>query len=137
MVAPVRVATPAACLHCGLAPPAGRTDGFCCEGCRAVYTLLHDGGLARYYALRGPKGVPVATRGGADAKWIEALDATLVPDDDGVRRTQLGIQGLHCAACVWLIEKLFARLPGGMRLEINPALGVIDLAWRAPFTLAA
>ncbi|HUM17900.1 MAG TPA: heavy metal translocating P-type ATPase metal-binding domain-containing protein, partial [Candidatus Nitrosotalea sp.] len=45
------------CAHCGLAVPAAEVDSavprqFCCEGCRAVWAILHEHGLERYYALR-------------------------------------------------------------------------------------
>jgi hypothetical protein len=45
------------CDHCGLPVLPGRAcrdeaeRTFCCAGCRAVYALLHDAGLARYYGL--------------------------------------------------------------------------------------
>ena len=47
----------------------------------------------------------------------------------GELRLALDIQGVHCAACVWLLERLFDRYPAGLELRINPSLGKVDLAW--------
>jgi Cu2+-exporting ATPase len=39
------------------------------------------------------------------------------------------VQGIHCAACVWLLQTLFRRLEGGLDLRINPALGKAEVVW--------
>ncbi len=41
----------------------------------------------------------------------------------------MDLQGVHCAACVWLLEQLYRREEGGMSLRINPTLGTVDLVW--------
>ena len=45
---------------------------------------------------------------------------------------RLDVQGLECAACVWLLEKLYLRRrpQGAVSIEINPAIGRIDLVYR-------
>jgi Cu2+-exporting ATPase len=117
------------CEHCGL-PTAAPGDAFCCAGCESVWGLLHDEGLERYYALRDTKGAPatVATSR-ADHKWLDAYDGVCPA------RLTLDVQGIHCAACVWLFERVFARQPGGVSVLVNPALGKIDLAARPTFAL--
>src|SRR5450432_342499 len=102
----------AGCLHCGL--PLDGEGPFCCAGCRAVYALLTSGGLEQYYALRGVRGVPVpdAHVERRDVKWLEGI-ARQVRDAKGIARVDLDVQGLHCTACVWLIDTLFRRRPRG------------------------
>lgn len=124
-----------ACGHCGLAVPAGVAGEFCCDGCRAVHALLRDEGLLRYYDLRGDRGVPVSARGSADHKWLELVEADTPRDPQGTRRVRLSIQGIHCAACVWLIEEI-ARRAHALRAEVNPARGTIALAYGPSFALA-
>ena len=117
--------TPARCLHCGL-PVESPTDGaFCCTGCEAVYGLLHAEHFDAYYDLRGPRGVPIADRRPErrDAKWLEVLEETLRRSPETHSRLVLDLQGLHGAACVWLIEKIFARAAGGERIVVNPSVG--------------
>ena len=124
------------CLHC--AQPLGRTaeDGFCCNGCRAVYRALRKEGLDRYYALRRGAGVPVPelspeTR---DDKWLEPLEHELA-ESDGTCTLGLDVQGIHCAACVWVIEELFRREPHAIRALVNPAVGRVELAVERGFDL--
>jgi len=49
------------------------------------------------------------------------------------------VQGIHCAACVWLIEELFRRHGGGARagsMSLNPALGRVELRIAPEFPLS-
>ncbi len=118
---------PANCLHCEL-PIAASMRGahFCCHGCEAVYGLLHDGELERYYSLRGGTGAPVTDRPSAtrDMSWLaEAYEAD---STDEQRHLRLDIQGIHCSGCVWVLEKTFKRQPGALKLLTNPALGSVE-----------
>lgn len=125
----------AACLHCGT-PLALGGDGFCCSGCRIVYSLIHRQGLQRYYELRSGPGTPIAlarpeTR---DLKWLETLEAQLVASSTATT-VRLDLQGIQCAACVWLLEELFKRQPGALRILVNPALGTVELLVTPDFPL--
>lgn len=129
-----------ACLHCGAALGGGSgedVDGFCCAGCRTVHALLLRGGLARYYALRGERGVPVeAPRAGRDSKWLEPL-AERIAASEGLCEIALDLQGVHCTACVWLVDELFRRQVGGARVLVNPALGTMEVVVSPTFDLSA
>ena len=117
------------CAHCDEPIVDGRGD-FCCTGCEAVHALLAESGLSRYYDLGGGRGRPVVLGGAeADRKWLEPLVAAKPS------RLVLDVQGIHCSACVWLIEKLFARRAGGERIVINPAVGTMELVVDAAFDL--
>ena len=97
--------------------------------------LLQEEGLGRYYALAGgdvrPVGVVPASHGHA---WLEerlasALkDATTGTTAHGLRSLQLDVQGIHCAACVWLMNETFRRR-GGAAITVNPALGKVAITW--------
>ncbi len=119
------------CVHCG-GPLGGgwrEEDGpFCCRGCRAVHDLIRGAGLERYYDLRGGERSPSALVRPDDFAW---LDRELAggPPEAAALRLSLDVQGVHCAACVWLIEELFRREPAGLDLRLNPSLGRLDLAW--------
>lgn len=131
------------CRHCELPLGPGSTaDGFCCRGCAAVHGLLVEQGLDRYYQLRGDRaGLPATDADGSgvrDRKWLEPLEARVRDAGDGrAARLAVDVQGLHCAACVWLIQQLFDRRPGALRLVVNPALGRADLLVRPDFPLRA
>lgn len=129
-------AAPRSCAHCG-SPFAGAGD-YCCEGCHAVHDLLVGQGLARWYDLRGGPVAPAAGDAGArvDATWLELQTAELAASPPGLRRLQLDLQGLSCAACVWLIEELFRRVGHAGRADVNPARGTLDLWIDRDFPLA-
>ncbi len=119
-----------ACVHCG--SPLGKfwrpEDGpFCCRGCRTVYELINAGGLDRYYDLRQGTQPPASLPRADGMAWFDGLVADLPAGAPW--RLSLDIQGVHCAACVWLIEELYRREPGGISLRINPTLGAVDLIW--------
>lgn len=125
----------ASCLHCGLAMPPSDTSKFCCQGCKAVYHLLRDEDLGRYYELQNGEGAPVVDlpASNRDLDWLEeALQQTT---EAGEKLYRLDIQGIHCSACVWLLEKTFSRHPGALKLEINPALGKAEFWVSASFPL--
>ncbi len=129
---PATAAAPAQCLHCGTRVPAdsARAD-FCCAGCEVVYGLLRSQGLERYYALAGREVAPVpeASRDRSHA-WLEPLLEKAEGRAGEVYGLELDVQGIHCAACVWLMNELFRRHAGGGSVIVNPALGKVKLQWR-------
>ena len=46
------------------------------------------------------------------------------------RRTKLYLEGVHCAACVWLVEKLPAVLAGVDEVRLNYGTAVAEVTWR-------
>ena len=104
-----------------------------------MHAILSKAGLTRYYDLRRGPGLPPAdldTRH-VDHKWLALIEEER-SKERGPARVELDIQGIHCAACVWLIEELFRR-HGGARnglMSINPALGRIALRVSQDFPLS-
>jgi Cu2+-exporting ATPase len=114
--------TSSTCLHCGAAAEAGG-DGFCCTGCRVAHALVVDNGLERYYQLAGSVPLPTGTEP-SDRPWLPAvLDAARAASSAG--RVSLDVQGITCAACVWVIEKLGEKR--GVVCRVNPGVGRVDL----------
>lgn len=125
----------ATCLHCRLPLAAGCTSGFCCRGCEAVHGLLADAGLSRYYELGGGEGHPVAPSS-VDHKWLEPIVARLAAQPPGLTRVTLDVQGLHCSACVWLLDEMFRRAPSSAGILVNPSVGSVELTIGPDFPLA-
>jgi Cu2+-exporting ATPase len=134
----------ARCAHCGQAVPprlirAHEAEQFCCLGCRQVYTLIREWGFDQYYRLVGDQRgalepARVSGRGFDDFDDPRAQeDATddLGPDR---RRTRLYLEGVHCAACVWLVEKLPAVLAGVDEVRLNYGSAVAEVTWRPAHT---
>ena len=113
-----------------------RLDGaerqFCCLGCQSVCGAIFEAGLQGYYqrtpegALLGPPPEP--------PKDIEIYDFDEVQQEfttcsGDVRDIHLLVEGIHCAACVWLIERGLQRVPGVQSAEVNLAARRLHLRW--------
>jgi Cu2+-exporting ATPase len=120
------------CAHCGLPLPAGAPYGaFCCAGCRAVRAILEAEGLDRFYTLGGGEGQPVGRVPKVDPAthdWLPELEAGGRLGEQ-LARVRCDIQGIHCAACVWLLQEVWRRTPGAVRVDLNPALGQAELVY--------
>jgi P-type Cu2+ transporter len=140
------MSTASACLHCGSPVPLNLSSAvsarFCCAGCESVYGLLQEQGLTRYYALAGGQGAPAleASPNARSHAWLEPLLARAEEEGAaaGLCALELDVQGIHCAACVWLMNELFRRQGGGAQLTVNPTLGSLRLRWaRGAFDVRA
>jgi Cu2+-exporting ATPase len=144
-VAARSAADTSACFHCGQAIAAAahwtvRIDGLdramCCPGCETVARTIVDSGLSDYYSSR-------------EGYSPNASDASLVPDelrlydapevvgqfaagDDGKApacEAVFTVEGMRCAACVWLIERRLARLHGIGTFNLNVATAKLHMRW--------
>ncbi len=107
----------------------------CCAGCQAVAQAIVDGGLADYYRHRDE--LPESPRL-AVPEAIEELglfdhadyQASFVrPVGEGEREASLILEGISCAACVWLNESHLARQPGVTAVAINYATRRAMVRW--------
>ncbi|RLS96291.1 MAG: heavy metal translocating P-type ATPase [Planctomycetota bacterium] len=138
--------TACACAHCGLPVPshemrAADPTPFCCSGCRAVWHSLHDAGLAAYYELaareerREGENFPARVSGrGFEHLDREAFAQAHVSQRGGVACARLRIDGLHCGACIWLLESLPRIVPGLVASRVNLAESAVELAWNPAAT---
>jgi len=116
------------CKHCGTPLSEGDEGPFCCVGCATVYGFLTSEHLERYYDLRGERGQPARDAGSARGAplWLEPISARL-GETSAAKRVELDIQGLHCTACVWLVERLAKRHEGALSLVVDPSVGRLHL----------
>ena len=135
------VAEPAdvACSHCGLPVPEALIDveastQFCCGGCRQVYALLHECGLEHYYTYRDAADAPPqrALTSGRDYGEFDTDDFRALycrPGPEGTLQIELYLEGVHCSACVWLVEKLPTLLPGVRETTLDFVRRVVRVTW--------
>ncbi|MDR1451916.1 MAG: heavy metal translocating P-type ATPase [Helicobacteraceae bacterium] len=114
------------CDHCGLeiAPNALIKEGdhsFCCKGCQGVFRLLNDLNLGGFYELRGANTLdrPKETRSDLERFNAKSFAERFVSVKDNLCEVGLVIEGVHCAACVWLNEKVVNRLEGVIDANVN------------------
>lgn len=119
------------CRHCGapLKTDAARESGFCCSGCTYVYRLVHEQGLEGYYKIRDSVIAPVdqTVFQPRDFTWLAELqqNAEQAPTPE----LTLEVQGISCAGCVWLIEKIFHKHAGALFIETDAQLGRMRFRW--------
>jgi len=131
--------TATACFHCGLptaqvgpwrAPVLGAPRDFCCAGCLAVASAIASAGHAAYYETREqagakPQGMPDALVYD-DPQAQKQFTVSIAPHE---RSATLILEGIRCAACLWLNEQTLRRLPGVLRADINYATRRAQVAW--------
>ncbi|WP_395736737.1 heavy metal translocating P-type ATPase metal-binding domain-containing protein [Prosthecobacter sp.] len=122
------------CKHCGTPVPDTRSDEFCCTGCRAVHDLLQHEGLEHFYDLKSGLNlppVPAQAMRQQDYAWLEnaamAAEAARASADVAAE-LGVSVQGLSCMACIWLIERVFAKM-GGTQIQVDIASGELRMAW--------
>ncbi len=120
------------CLHCGvpLVTAAACEAGFCCAGCSYVHRLVHEHGLEGYYRIKDAVIAPAdqAVFQPGDYTWLAELQQA-AEKMTGTPELTLEVQGISCAACVWLIEKIFHQQPGALDIEADAQLGRMRLRW--------
>ncbi|MEY2734094.1 MAG: cation-transporting P-type ATPase, partial [Gemmatimonadota bacterium] len=123
------------CAHCGLPAAvearteAGRT--YCCTGCATAAAVIRASGLDAFYALPERRTAPVAASGRVYAEFDhEAFQsAHLTRRPDGTAEITVYLEGVHCASCVWLVERLPLVVPGAVQAELDVTRGTARLVW--------
>ncbi len=125
------------CFHCGLPVPDnfenlnlfvtidGKAEPVCCAGCQAVAKAILDAGYEDFYKYRTnptPTGQEIVP---------DFIKKTLVYDNpaiqkrfvrcegEHVREAALILEGITCAACIWLNEQHLRGLAGVLDVQIN------------------
>jgi len=109
---------------------------FCCRACYSIYRMIREEGLEDFYQKRDWKdhGIP------ASIKEMQSNDCDLTEVDQGsplphvnengeVREAELMINGIRCASCIWLIEKIVERTNGVVSIRINFATHQAHIGW--------
>jgi Cu2+-exporting ATPase len=141
---PARPADEQACYHCGLpvSPDThfhvsveGKDRRMCCAGCEAVAQAIVGNGLTDYYRHRGA--MP-ETRSGVMPEELRELglfdhpefqQSFVHPVGEHEREASLILEGITCAACVWLNEQHIARQAGVTAVQINYATRRARVRW--------
>ncbi len=105
---------------------------FCCKGCQGVYHLLKDQGLDNFYDKVGNTALTPPTQQYEDSENFNSpafYDKFVTKNSDGFSEVSLIIEGIHCAACVWLNEKALHKMDGVMGADINYTNNKAKIVW--------
>ncbi|MGC9236473.1 MAG: heavy metal translocating P-type ATPase [Thiomonas sp.] len=147
--APAPLSGEGGCYHCSLplgqSPVRMELDGqwrsFCCQGCAAAAEIIVQGGLCAYYDRRTAgegaiAALPPEEIDRLHQQWMALADpaflaayATALGDDKW--STQIAVDGIHCGACVWLIEQRLRAIPGVLAATVNYSTRRVALQWDA------
>ena len=132
------------CFHCSLPVPKnssysveinGEEQAMCCPGCEAVAKAIVDGGLTSFYEHR------TETSPTARAALPDVLDQLTLydkpelqrtfvsTDDKNVKQASLILEGIVCAACVWLNERHISSLQGVVEFRVNYSTHRARVRW--------
>jgi Cu2+-exporting ATPase len=131
------------CDHCSLPVPTGLIEAkaghqFCCHGCRTAFEVIHSCGLERYYAIRD--GAALGSNRGASPssgtgrRYAEMDDPTFTDLyvkrlPGGLHACEFFLEGVHCAACLWLVERLPVVLEGVLESRLDLRRAMVRLVW--------
>ncbi len=115
-----------ACLHCGTAAAVGGR-GFCCSGCEAAYAIVTGLGLDQFYRRR--RIVPGARPLRPDAEGTYDCSGYATSAASGRHEINLLVDGLSCAACVWLLETVLSDDKDVVSSRVNLSTRRLLLRW--------
>lgn len=131
-----------ACDHCSLPVPTGLIEEgagqqFCCHGCRTAYGVIHSCGLERYYAIREVAVGPDEGKRpslGTGRRYAEMDDPTFTDLyvkrlPGGLHACEFFLEGVHCAACLWLVERLALVIDGVVESRLDLRRAMVRLVW--------
>ncbi len=132
------------CFHCGLPVPRGshyravidgQSQPMCCPGCQAVAEGIVAAGLTDFYRYRTEPSrtaqalVPDALRQLELYDRPEIQQTFVSVDPQNLRDASLILEGIVCAACVWLNERHVGRLPGVVEFNVNYTTHRAHVKW--------
>ncbi len=120
-----------ACVHCGTVLTEvrqARRERFCCRGCESVHTLLQARGWdATVRSLGRPQpafGVQDRFEDLDREPLLSQASRQVEPGHSGVREMRFYLEGAHCAACVWLTDRVSEWVEGTESVRLNLETGI-------------
>ena len=91
-------------------------------------------GLTRYYEMLQAAGEPGAPAAPSGRSYAELDDPAFLarasePVAGGLAATELYLEAVHCAACVWLVEKVPSLVPGVAEVRLDLSRSKARVVW--------
>jgi P-type Cu2+ transporter len=122
------------CFHCGLPVPEGtryfatvlnQSRSMCCLGCQSVAESIVNNGLEDYYRHRtempqtAEELVPEVLRELTLYDHPDVQKSFVVQENEHIKEASLILEGITCAACIWLNERHLKQLHGVIQVGLN------------------
>lgn len=119
---------------------------FCCQGCLTVYNVINMKGLSEYYKIkkdtsrfkpRAPVDIQVTQYNYLDTQ--DFLKDYSYAGSSGLQTMEFYLEGIHCLACLWIIEKLPSFIDGvrSSKLDMGKSVATISLMPGGKFAVVA
>lgn len=127
------------CDHCGeqiiqeyKTETNGKVCRFCCLGCQSVFEILNANGLTDYYNLK--KSADEKLRPQYSEERFNYLDdpeflKKYVGKEENVFFFKFFIEGVHCVACLWILEKLPVLCQGVVKSKLNMSTSILEVTY--------
>ena len=134
------------CFHCGLPCPDATSysvkiidedRAMCCPGCQAVAQAIVDNSLEDYYKYRTEQSITADNLIPEELEQLQLYDNSKLQDQfvtssnshPEIKNVSLILEGIVCAACVWLNEKHVNSLAGVKSFSINYSTQRARISW--------
>jgi Cu2+-exporting ATPase len=113
----------------------GINQPMCCHGCQAVAEAIVAAGHENFYRVRtevSPTGKDLLPGFLRDTEIYDlpAIQKQFIQSPGGnLREASLMLEGITCAACIWLNEQTIAGLPGVEQVRVNYATQRALVRW--------
>ena len=99
-----------------------------------MWDVIHAHGFERYYRIREGQAIEeraarVSGRGYREFDDPAFHELYVRPSEDGTLATELYLEGVHCAACVWLVEKTPLAIPGVASIRLDLQRSMARVTW--------
>jgi P-type Cu+ transporter len=114
------------CQHCFTPIEESSNSVFCCKGCELVFKLLQTWPESEREQL---KNRPVTHN--ADYKWMDETSFREIyqyqNSNNELQKYVFYIEGIHCSACLKLLESLPQFIPGLAKAELHFGTGLLEI----------
>ncbi|MEM7179952.1 MAG: heavy metal translocating P-type ATPase, partial [Spirochaetota bacterium] len=130
------------CYHCQSETPlsqairaeiGGKQELFCCNGCLSVSQIIHNSQKEAFYRLRGSSSLaPISSE-------LHYKEASINSEftykkfvsytDSELAEVDIAITNIHCAACIWLLEKVVSEKEGVHSMRVSFANSKAHVVW--------
>lgn len=130
------------CLHCGTPVPNTQITAentqvqFCCNGCKTVYAIIHKHQLGTYYQLKKEADFfataePVTDKSNAYFFLDSDNFIKSISRENGELFIRFYLEGIHCSACIWLLEQLPKLNTNIIQSRLFMATSIIEITFKA------
>lgn len=111
------------CYHCGddiVKEFKEDNHSFCCKGCVSVYGIIKHAGLQNYYSQENTPGTSSTSNVYLDYLGSPEVEEEVITYKDDLRSVvKFVLPSIHCASCVWLLERLNLLSPSIISSQVN------------------